>query len=794
MAGFFKGLAGAAIKQSGLSPGIVDGSLAFLDSLGNREPVEPSVVPTTDTEIKKLSQSQLQKLQKFDSKTPFSCYKDGSRLNVVFEPSGIIAATYTEFKVAGNACDSLNRTASQLDENELNKSIEAFILAWRRNPVWDASQLAAALGLQISLQKIVTQDISKLNIPTADRGQTLLHLAASHNQEVCAQFLLLKGADICRFDVEQKNAFHLAAGSNAKNVIHLFLKNSKAPVALKQANEFGETPVDVAIRCCEANVVVALLNSLPSDASVTLLPLKNRKWNEEAEKVARIVARSVVFKPSDIKGNTLFHMDCEKTLILALGSIPEVAPIVNSINAAGQSPLHVAVARKNLPMMVAMYAIGANLNLPDFDGDTALHHAVKANSCDIVKFLLCVGIDHQLRNNANETAADMAKRIIRETSWLYPPDLLQILDQFSNPAYRNPDAATKPLVMDQLQLKFALEALKTKGKRGIHLLSLDGGGVRGLVIIQILRHIERRMPDFISKIGWIAGTSTGGILALALSQRQPKSLAHCQRLYFQLKDEIFKGKKPYSAQNLEQFLKKEYGEKTSMADLSEKVRVMVTTAKADHNPPTLTLFRNYQLCVKEDVNKAEEYLDPHKVAVWKAARCSSAAPMYFTSVDGCMMDGGLIANNPTCDLITDAERCSLARQVEGLEPFEIASIISIGTGQMPEQPIAEMNVSVPTGFLDGIANLYKNVQAINNLKNILIEQVSAADGQCVKRARAMAHTMKVPFYRFSPKFMRTIELDETSDSTIVNMLWSTEMYMKTPWCAQWVETLVNHVL
>ena len=52
---------------------------------------------------------------------------------------------------------------------------------------------------------------------------------------------------------------------------------------------------------------------------------------------------------------------------------------------------------------------------------------------------------------------------------------------------------------------------------GESVLCLDGGGIRGLVQLEILRHIEdlthRRIVNLFD---WIVGTSTGGILALGL--------------------------------------------------------------------------------------------------------------------------------------------------------------------------------------------------------------------------------------------------------------------------------------
>ena len=52
---------------------------------------------------------------------------------------------------------------------------------------------------------------------------------------------------------------------------------------------------------------------------------------------------------------------------------------------------------------------------------------------------------------------------------------------------------------------------------GSRVLCLDGGGVKGLIQIEILMQIEQKMKRKITELfDWIVGTSTGGIIALAL--------------------------------------------------------------------------------------------------------------------------------------------------------------------------------------------------------------------------------------------------------------------------------------
>ena len=56
-----------------------------------------------------------------------------------------------------------------------------------------------------------------------------------------------------------------------------------------------------------------------------------------------------------------------------------------------------------------------------------------------------------------------------------------------------------------------------QGKGGSRILFLDGGGIRGLVLIEVLMKLQQLTGTSVVKMfDWIVGTSTGGILALAL--------------------------------------------------------------------------------------------------------------------------------------------------------------------------------------------------------------------------------------------------------------------------------------
>lgn len=100
--------------------------------------------------------------------------------------------------------------------------------------------------------------------------------------------------------------------------------------------------------------------------------------------------------------------------------------------------------------------------------------------------------------------------------------------------------------------------------------------------------------------------------------RVGKSMKYLRCLYFRMKEQVFKGSRPYESAPLEDFLKMEFGEDTKMTDVqyprysivvslsvcrnprilftlifSFSYRVMVTSVLADRHPGELHFFRNY---------------------------------------------------------------------------------------------------------------------------------------------------------------------------------------------------------
>lgn len=77
-----------------------------------------------------------------------------------------------------------------------------------------------------------------------------------------------------------------------------------------------------------------------------------------------------------------------------------------------------------------------------------------------------------------------------------------------------------------------------------------------------------------------------------------------------------------------------------------------------------------------------------EMMVWRAARASGAAPTFFRS-EGHYVDGGIISNNPTIDLLTEITEYNIAQRAVGhdTDVVEPSILLSLGTGVLPVKKV-----------------------------------------------------------------------------------------------------------
>ena len=207
-------------------------------------------------------------------------------------------------------------------------------------------------------------------------------------------------------------------------------------------------------------------------------------------------------------------------------------------------------------------------------------------------------------------------------------------------------------------------------------VSLDGGGIRGCFTAQILKRLSEAAPLFLDRIRLVAGTSTGGILALGLAAGlTPDQLVALYRdrageiFYDTLLDDLLDlgglTGADYGSRGLGRVAHETFGAK-SLGDLGKRV-----------------LISSFDLDAGSGANRGwkpkffHNYPGPDSDSHWLArdvALATSAAPTYFPTYKG-FADGGLVANNPSM--------CALAQAVcpkAGKQRLEDVALLSIGTG------------------------------------------------------------------------------------------------------------------
>jgi predicted acylesterase/phospholipase RssA len=223
----------------------------------------------------------------------------------------------------------------------------------------------------------------------------------------------------------------------------------------------------------------------------------------------------------------------------------------------------------------------------------------------------------------------------------------------------------------------------------VRVLSLDGGGVRGLSSLLILEHFVEDLSRKLKKpsvllpcdvFDLIVGTSTGGIIALMLG-RLRMSVAECIREYMSLAEEVFGNshlfriatrRAMYSERTLEDVMKKVVARVKGNAHHPLVGRsgcrtAVVTALQDDVSRPIL--LRSYR-----------DHPDARAIdcTIWEAARATSAAFLFFPPIaigtpSRTYIDGALSGHcNP-----------ALLAKLEAQELWPTASIsclLSIGTG------------------------------------------------------------------------------------------------------------------
>ncbi|EXB88434.1 Calcium-independent phospholipase A2-gamma [Morus notabilis] len=351
-------------------------------------------------------------------------------------------------------------------------------------------------------------------------------------------------------------------------------------------------------------------------------------------------------------------------------------------------------------------------------------------------------------------------------------------------------------------------------KQGLRMLAMDGGGMKGLATVQILKEIEKGTGKRIHELfDLICGTSTGGMLAVALGIKL-MTLDQCEEIYKNLGklvfaepvpkdneaatwreklDQLYKSSSQsfrvvvhgskHSADQFERLLKEmcadEDGDLLIESAVKNVPKVFTVSTLVSVMPAQPFVFRNYQypagtpemsLAISESSAisvlgspitgaqvgyKHSAFIGSCKHQVWQAIRASSAAPYYLDDYSDDVnrwQDGAIVANNPTIFAIREAQLLWPDTRIDCL--------VSIGCG------------SVPTKARKGGWRYLDTGQ-------VLIESACSVDRVEEALSTLLPMLPEIQYFRFNPVDERCdMELDETDPAVWLKLEAAVDEYIQ----------------
>ncbi|XP_004933596.1 calcium-independent phospholipase A2-gamma [Bombyx mori] len=315
----------------------------------------------------------------------------------------------------------------------------------------------------------------------------------------------------------------------------------------------------------------------------------------------------------------------------------------------------------------------------------------------------------------------------------------------------------------------------TKGP-GPNILSLDGGGIRGLIAIEILKHLEKITGRKVHELfDYIIGVSTGAIIAAVIGSGIG-SLETASQMYRTLSKEMFGKTSVIGGTSRLVWTHSYYDTEAWEKMLQENLRNCTLSECNRYNRPKIALvscvvrpgaglspyvFRSYSCGFR--VRAALP--GSGRPALWQAVRASAAAPTYFHefTLDGLIhQDGGIMVNNPTGVGIHEA------RLLYGADALRKGTIISVGTGKALNKHAENRGLSKGAPK-DPAGTSWKEKF------NKILESATDTEG-----VHLVVSELLPPgsYYRFNPPLMQECAMDEIDPEKLASLLTDTNDYIR----------------
>ncbi|KAI1711304.1 patatin-like phospholipase domain-containing protein [Ditylenchus destructor] len=300
---------------------------------------------------------------------------------------------------------------------------------------------------------------------------------------------------------------------------------------------------------------------------------------------------------------------------------------------------------------------------------------------------------------------------------------------------------------------------------GVSVLAIDGGGMRGVVGLEMLEEIEKRAGKKISELfDLVVGVSTGAIIASLLCVKG-MTASEAKKLYADTAGKLFHAAKLSRGLNLvskgtfhnssvlEELMKEVLGENIKLIETARdpnSPKLGIVSCLMNTQVPQPHLFRNYEY----PVDSYTHYRGSTQYFLWQAVLASASAPVHFNEVSldtKLHTDGGLICNNPTGIALHEARL---------LWPkYDLQCVVSVGNSRaVNELELVAMKATSFLGKFDKLIDVATDTEMIHNsVSDFLPPHV---------------------YYRLNPYTKFHYDLDESDPSKLAQMSKDSQYYIR----------------
>lgn len=287
-------------------------------------------------------------------------------------------------------------------------------------------------------------------------------------------------------------------------------------------------------------------------------------------------------------------------------------------------------------------------------------------------------------------------------------------------------------------------------KKTIRILSVDGGGVKGLAVIHFLKKIEEKYnKNIYDMFDVFAGCSIGAIIVSIIAYNKISVREFIEKIYTK---DFFKDILNKSLFD-RLFKSVQFSPKYDGTHKSKKIEELFGSSRFINDTEKSVIISSYNFTTKKP-RFFKSWDKEDKTTIMDALGISTAAPSYYPSVynkfdDSWNIDGGVCANNPSLACYSDI--------IDMYGPENDVQILSIGTGKIINNFTGDQNDVQNWGGIQWVTK--------GGLLDIIMNGASDTTNYYIKNmTKALGHK----YVRING-YLKCIELDNCSDENLKDL-------------------------